>query len=150
MSRAALQTAMQNALVLAVCTGHLPRAQALLEIGSQVNVRDSNGSLALVETARMNDVHMMRMLIKNGADINASSGAKKTALIYAAGHGNASFVQRLLEMGVDISARDRSGVPALAHAARAGHESVVRMLSNAERSQSAQGTSTGAIQTIFY
>ncbi len=119
-------------LILAARDGDAEKVEALLKTGADVNVKNKEGTTALMastwgKTGR-GDVSIAKALIVSGANVNASNAYGRTALMDVAGNGNVEFTSLLLSAGADVNMQTRAGGTALHEAAINGHIEIVRML----------------------
>ncbi len=86
-------------LILAVTINEVPLVKLFLENGANVNIKNSEGTNALIEWAQssISRLEIARILIEHGIDINAQDNKGKTALMYAAEHGYVDKVTLLLD-----------------------------------------------------
>ena len=86
-------------LILAVTINEVPLVKLFLENGADVNIKNSEGTNALIEWAESSIARLdiARILIEHGIDINAQDNKGKTALMYAAEHGYVDKVKLLLD-----------------------------------------------------
>ncbi len=100
-------------LQVAVLFGDVPTAaEALIQLGSDLGVRDKDGCTALHLAARTKaeDEAMVEMLLRRGADPRAMDKDGQTPLheAYAAG-GKEKLIRLLIARGADPKAKDRQG-----------------------------------------
>jgi ankyrin repeat protein len=69
----------------------------MLDLGSDPNLRDSNGWTALHYACQLGDLQSVVILREKGANIDAYSNNKRIPLHLAALHGYSEIVQFLLE-----------------------------------------------------
>jgi len=97
---------------------HLEVIKLLIESGTNINVKNSNGWTALMFAASRNNTEVVKVLISAGADINAKNNYGWTALMYAALDGSKEAVKFLIDAGADINAKNSEGWTALMLAAK--------------------------------
>lgn len=93
--------------------GDLEMFKYLLKKGADVNVKNDDGSTALMIASLYGNLEMVKYLIENGADINAKDNDGSTALIYASKWANLEEVEYLVKNGTDINIKDIEGKTAL-------------------------------------
>ena len=117
-------------LIVAVLQGDARRVSALLDGGTDVNVRDHYSS-ALVAAARSGHVALAGVLIAHGADPNLPAGVNGwTPLMHAIHKDQIDSVRALLEGGADVNRKSHNGLNALIMAAGYGYDDIVRLLLN--------------------
>lgn len=113
----------------AVRGGNIPAAERLVQNGTAVDVRESDGSTPL---ARVRDAAMARWLIAHGADVNAARLDGQTVLMQQVATGNADIVRLLLKAGAKPdTVNSQSHTTALQMALDAEQLDVVRILRDA-------------------
>lgn len=112
------------ALHIATEKDHIECAQHLLEMGTDVNIKDGNGRTP-AEIAIMNDqFEMLKVLINFKA-----TGINIVSIYYAAtAAGELDFVNGLVMDGIDINVVDGNGDTAAHKAARHGNLNVLKYL----------------------
>ena len=131
-------------LMRATDRGDLPVMKLLLQRGAKANLRDSDGSTALMyvgrgsyyfgrSTSRLSALKVplnaasTRLLLHAGADLKMRDKNGMTALMYSA-QGNADATALLLARGADIEARDNQKRTALHWAAEVRDDRSLRVL----------------------
>ena len=107
-------------LVMAARTGVVPRVQALLEQGANVNSRDRNGDTPLNLAAAKGNAAMVAALLKAGADVNLANVAGVTPLMGAGLAANDGIFRALLAAGAQTAPLDRVKKNAATYAAASG------------------------------
>lgn len=102
--------------------------RALLKTGADVNVKDGDGSTALLWVSHWDDTESADLLIRAGADVNAANDLGATPLWAASMNGSSAMVQRLLAAGANPNLALRLGESPLMIASRAGSAAVVKLL----------------------
>ena len=93
----------------AAWSGRLEIGQYLLDLGADIDSRDSALYTPLMQAVFEGHVEFARMLLERGAEIDAASISGRTAFSHAATIGNIQAVRLLLEHGADISVCDKDG-----------------------------------------
>lgn len=106
--------------------GNLEMIKYLLEKGADINVKNEDGSTALMTASMYGNLEIIKYLIENGADINAKDNDDSTALIYASKWGNLETVEYLVKNGADINIKDIENKTALDWAANSRIEEVLK------------------------
>ena len=104
----------------------------MLDLGSDPNIRDSNGWTALHYACQLGDLQSVVILREKGANIDAYSNNKRIPLHLAALHGYNEIVQFLLESGSDQDFQDELGCTPLHLAAKKNHVKCMELLLEAE------------------
>ncbi|XP_042314927.1 receptor-interacting serine/threonine-protein kinase 4 [Sceloporus undulatus] len=119
-------------LHLAAQRGHYRIARILIELQSDVNIRNVFLQTALHIAAETGHTSTSRLLLNRGADKEATTVEGCTALHLAARNGHLSTTKLLIEEGADVMARGPSNRTALHLAAENGHDEVAKELVNLE------------------
>ena len=115
-------------LVDAVKVQDVEAVQALVKAGTDVNLRQGDGTAALHWAAHRDDAAVADLLIRAGATPNLADDHGVTPLSLACLNGSATMVQQLLAAGADPNMARTSGETPLMTAARVGAVEVVRQL----------------------
>jgi len=107
-------------LFQAAGSGDLRMVRFLLEIGTDVNVKDKDGKTALMFTSDLWGgvpvnayLEVAELLLDKGADVNAEDKDGKTALMVASDRGRLEVLKLLLVKGADVNTKDKDGKTAL-------------------------------------
>ncbi len=126
--------------VVAARKGEIPKLEAFLKDGVNVNSRDDRGRTALMAACGTGQIDVVRLLLAKDADVNAKDNEGETALKDAVmavvkdrneedgwrwGHPEA--VRLLLARGADVNAQKKGWTPLLC-AVSHGNDDIVRML----------------------
>ena len=103
-------------LHIAAMNDNVKAAEALLERGFDIDIRDNLENTALMMAADFNSLKIAELLINKGADINAVSSGEYSALTYAAHKKDLSMARMLVEHGADPHVIDVDGKTLLFHA----------------------------------
>lgn len=108
---------------------NLETVRALIEGGTDLEIRDMHGETALILASRQGRTEFVRELINFGVNIHSSSSSSKTTpLMAAAGAGQVSTVKVLLNAGARVNDLQSSGYSALMFASIRGNIEVVKLL----------------------
>jgi ankyrin repeat protein len=118
-------------LVMAARTGLVPRVQALLEQGANVNSRDRNGDSPLNMAAAKGNSDMVKALLAAGADVNLANVAGVTPLMGAGLAANETIFLSLLRAGAQPAPLDRVRKNAATYAAGSGCTGCIKALLDA-------------------
>ena len=129
---------MSELLLQAAETGDLPRVQALLAAGADVNATDERGWTPLMKACHNPDLDrgfadVVDALIRAGANIEAPITYGIRPLMLAAGYGETAVVETLLKAGADVLARNDGGLTALMMVKEKFYVDVINLLHEAER-----------------
>lgn len=119
---------LQTPLSLSARNGHEAIVKLLLEIGADLELKDTDGQTALMHAARNGHESIIRLLLMNGADLEPAEDIGWTALMHASRNGHEVIVKLLLDIGADLESEDTYGQTALMYAARYGHEAIIKLL----------------------
>ncbi|XP_066477395.1 receptor-interacting serine/threonine-protein kinase 4 [Tiliqua scincoides] len=119
-------------LHLAAQRGHYRVARILVELQSDINLRNVLLHTPLHIAAETGHTSTARLLLNRGADLEAAAADGCTALHLAARNGHLSTTKLLLDESADVLARGPSNRTALHLAAENGHDEVVEELVNVE------------------
>src|SRR3984893_14195879 len=105
----------------------LPRLDAMLKQGANVNIGDSTGATPLMYAASVGSADAMKLLLDHGADVDLKSNADATALMWSV--TDIRKVRLLLEHRANVKAVTRRGRTALFLAALSDPSAdIVRLL----------------------
>ncbi|XP_039101446.1 receptor-interacting serine/threonine-protein kinase 4 [Hyaena hyaena] len=119
-------------LHLAAQRGHYRVARVLIDLRSDVNVRDRLSQTPLHVAAETGHTSTARLLLHRGAGREAVTAEGCTALHLASRSGHLATVKLLLEEKADVLARGPQSQTALHLAAAGGHSAVVEALVGAD------------------
>src|ERR1044072_9082951 len=105
----------RDALFAAIRRGSTSEAGRLIAGGARPNVKDAQGTPALMAAALFADADMVELLLKRGADPNTADESGATAFMCSVPSRDKG--QRLLDRGAMVDARRAAGRPALLVAA---------------------------------
>lgn len=120
-------------LIAAVATGNDYVAHFIVDLGGDVDVKDSNGVTALITAVTTNDPEIVENIIKLGADVNLKSKEGCNAMTYAAimsaskGYPDVDpqIISLLMEYGADY-------YDAMIIAIKTGDENFIHMLERSD------------------
>ena len=135
----AINTAGENALMMAALRGHLQVVETLIERKAQVN-RPGWTALHYAAThAGEAALPITRLLLEHHAYIDAASPNGSTPLMMAARYGEASVVNLLLEQGADPTLRNQQGLDAIDFAQQTDRNHVAEAIAQAIRARQPRG-----------
>lgn len=102
--------------------------QKMLDLGSDPNIKDSNGWSALHYACQLGDFESVEILVNIGATIDTYSNNKRIPLHLAAYRGYPNIVEFLLKNGSDPSYKDELGCTPLHLAAKKGHVKCLELM----------------------
>jgi ankyrin repeat protein len=117
-----------TAAVLAGAVASVPPPAAAQTIATGSSAAKPDGTTALHEAVRQNDLKKVEALIAGGADVKAATRYGVTPIGLAALNGNAPILRRLLDAGADPNSASPGGETALMTAARTGNVDAVQLL----------------------
>lgn len=132
----------KSALHTAAYNGKAENVKALLELGSDVNLRGGTSGTCLQAAAMRGKTEIMAILLDADAEINEHHvGCYGSALIAAILNSNHDAVKLLLERGADpsLGAGLKSHFPIIAAASLSEDEEMVQLLIDAGADVNAQG-----------
>lgn len=111
-------------------SGNLPLAKFSVINGADINLKDENGTTALIMATTNGNLEIIKYLSdKRGLEINAQDDREFTALMWASYNGNLEIVKYLIEeRRVDINVKDSQGHNAFMYASFDGKFEVVKYL----------------------
>lgn len=112
----------------AAVKGYVNLVQKLIEQGTPVDSKNSEGFTPFSYAITHNSTDMINLLIKNNANVNSVNKQLYTPLHHAAKNGSITRVQFLLNHGADINAKTRYNGTSLHLAAEQGHVQIVQLL----------------------
>jgi hypothetical protein len=120
----------------AVASGITENVRALVEQGANLNERSPNGSLPLIEAARLRNLDILRLLIVSGAELDeVESDLDRTAFHVACGLIDSTLcVELLVRAGCDISMQTEDGETGMQIAQRERNRALVEKLEQLEAS----------------
>jgi ankyrin repeat protein len=121
----ALNTAGENALMLASISGQEALVRQLIERGAEVN---KPGWTALHYAASGGHDKIVRLLLDNHAFVDAESPNGSTPLMLAAQYGSTATVKMLLEEGAQADQQNQQGLNALDFANRGQRPDAIALL----------------------
>ncbi|GIK04399.1 hypothetical protein Aspvir_008482 [Aspergillus viridinutans] len=118
----------ESILMLAVEGGNPDIVRRLLEVGCEVDARDSDGVTALARAARYGYLEAAQALINHGADPESRDQRGKTPIFCAAEEGHQGMIEFLLGKVVDPNPRNDDGQSPLSAAAAQDRPACVALL----------------------
>ena len=118
----------KHSFIQAIERGDTPGASRLLESGVDPNVKDDEGTPALMLATLFADLECVQQLLKKGADPNQADAAGATALMWAI--PDIQKARLLIEHGANVNARSTNlgRTPLLIAAASPGSVDVLTLL----------------------
>ncbi|KAH0618282.1 hypothetical protein JD844_017332 [Phrynosoma platyrhinos] len=112
----------------AVRFGTIETVRQLLEKGTDINSKVSDGWTALHSAVQANKEEIVHLLLEKGADPHVKKDNGATPFIIAGITGNVNLLKIFLEKGADINECDVNGFTAFMEAAWYGMEAALRFL----------------------
>ena len=100
----------------------------LIEHGARVDVKDADGTTALMRASLAGHIDVVRLLLDKGAGVGDTDTEGETALHLASWRGHTDKVRLLLENGADVNAADKNGWMPLHESGGRGRVETVRLL----------------------
>lgn len=108
--------------------GDLNGIRYLLELGFEINEKNSKGYSALMLAAYHANFKLCAYLIEQGADVNSIDESSNSILMGVAYKGHLEIAKLLIDHGAELRYRNNKGQSALDYAQLYGHEEMVRLL----------------------
>ena len=99
-----------------------------LQQGAPITAVTADGTTALHEAVRNENLEIAELLLRAGANVKAATRYNVTPLSIACANGNAQLIERLLRAGADPNATSEEGQTALMTAALNGKPDAVKLL----------------------
>lgn len=115
-------------LINAVQMGDASEVLYLIQKGSDLDIRDHQGSSPLIIAAKNGHLDIVTMLLENRADPNIRDMNGKSALLWACEKGYYSLVIRLLDNNADINVLDKNNAGVFMWAVYGGNLNIVTYL----------------------
>jgi len=116
-------------LINASMYGKQEVVKLLIEVGADINAKDSDGDTVLMYASQKDYyINVVKLLIKAGADVNAKNNFEETALMWASKNDNKEIVKLLIEAGADVNAKNKFKNTALMLASINNHLNIVKLL----------------------
>lgn len=125
----------RTALMVASSKGDVRLIRRLLDLGAEVDKRNSGGGTALMFAAQYNQAAAARLLLEGGADTDIQAAKGWTALMIASLKGSNAVIEVLLENGADPNIGDFQGFTPLMRAVVENRQGAVRSLLGSDRIQ---------------
>ena len=122
-------------------TRSLSLVEYMIELGADINHKDSSGGSIVQYAAQERLVHILKLLVRKGADISSLNNAGQAPLDVAACYGRDRALEYLIDQGCDVEHRDKWSLTPLLKAVQKGHEGVVKLLL-------AQGASVTTVENL--
>lgn len=136
----AVNSADENALMLAALKGQLAVVQQLLAREAQVN-KPGWTPLHYAATHKGEaSAAIVALLLEHHAYVDAESPNKSTPLMMAARYGDAQVVKLLLEAGADPSTRNQQGLSAIDFANSVSRTDIANLIAKAVRASAPKGS----------
>lgn len=116
----------------AATAGDPVRVAYLLDMGVDINVRDSEGYTPLLTAVRTRYNALAELLVARGADVNLADNDDWTPLMYAAWRDSPEIVRILIGKGAPVNAKHAKGLTPLAVAAQHGKTQALKALLEAK------------------
>ena len=104
-------------LLFAASEGDTLKANALFEMGADVNYNNPEGVTALMYASEAGHLPMVKMLLHHGAKVNFSPNNEVDALLGACIGGHVFVADTLIQNGADVDTHNKEGITPLMYAA---------------------------------
>jgi ankyrin repeat protein len=118
----------QTPLQAAVAARARRSAKALVDGGADLEFRGADGSMALIQAARLDDLELVKLLVEAGASVESVDASGRTAFMTACQNGSVAVVRHLRATGSWMHLRTTDGLTALHIAANTGNTPVLKQL----------------------
>jgi hypothetical protein len=118
----------QESFIERAVKGNTSALQLFLLAGMNPNVRDKNGSTALIIASEQGYNDCVSLLLSKKADLNSQNNNGLSALMLAAVTGRTRIVADLLTAGADIKIQDKNGKTALMLAEEHNKDDVIWLI----------------------
>ena len=115
-----------TALHIAATAGHLQIVQLLVDVGADIDRRDSTGVSPLLQAVGWPEI--MKVLLAAGADVDSATKQGVTPLMSAAAFGEIESAHLLIASGADLNRRDAGGSSAADIAGEKGEDEIAALL----------------------
>lgn len=100
----------------------------LIELGADVNLRDSDGETALSIAVIFGNYESAKILIDHGANVNAINDYNSCVLLGAVNNNRVEMTKLLLGHGADTSIKNFEGKTPLMYAKEKGYTEIIKLL----------------------
>ena len=104
------------------------KAERLIKIGADINVKDDNGRPALILALKKAFTDIGQLLIETGAEINVKTEFGESPLHLVAGMGDTGLLKLLIDKGADVNAKNDIGMTPLHFASINGNQIIGELL----------------------
>ena len=117
-------------LINAAQRNDIDLVRQLVDSGSDINMRDDYGMVALLFASHLGYTGMVELLLNSGADPNIRDINGMTSLILGSLYGRTEMIKLLLNSGADPNMQGLDGMTAVMFASSNGDTEVVELLLN--------------------
>ncbi len=122
------QLDMNNYLMIAASTGHIPAIQWLLKNGAEINSKTYENVTPLMFAVANNETEAVKTLLQYQPDVNTKTLYSETPLLAAVKNNNLEITEALIRDSADINLSDGFGVTPLHYASIYGYFYIIDML----------------------
>ncbi len=90
--------------------GNYEESKKLIELGSNVNDKDSGGTPLLSKACLEGAIDVVKLLVENNADVNARDKSLWTPIMWAISNRHRDVVKYLLDNGADPTVKSHTGM----------------------------------------
>ncbi|BFZ20694.1 hypothetical protein BsWGS_23733 [Bradybaena similaris] len=121
---------LNKSLTSACQQGYTPIVQMLVQLGANVNYRDTNGNTPLMVSVQNGLADIVQFLLTNKADVNASNSVGDSALILSIRPSGSTKITEILlkQPGINIDHQNQDGYTAIMKAAEVKNVDALKLL----------------------
>jgi ankyrin repeat protein len=108
--------------------GNLEEVRALVENGTDVNLKNRSNKTPLFFAARNGNLELVKYLIENHANVNVIDKDGEKPIFYAVQSGNLEVVKYLVENRAHVKAKNNKDITPLFYAAKDGYLEIIKYL----------------------
>ncbi len=122
------QNTLNNQLLHATQNGDREAVLTLLQQGTDINIRDSQGRTPVMLATYQHNTDMVKTLLQAGADVNIRDNNKANPLLHSAAMGWLDILRLAIDAHADTRLTNRFGGISIIPASERGHVEIVREL----------------------
>ncbi|ORX61169.1 ankyrin [Piromyces finnis] len=102
--------------------------KTFIKLNANVNVINDEGTSALLNSCKLADNKIFKLLVNKGANIYITDNQGNNALMYACSNNDIYKIRYLLKKGINIDTQNSDGETALMQSVRARNDNIVKFL----------------------